>query len=104
MASRLHDHLDAAVLLGMMAAAPSQCFHRLKILDVNENERRAGTSCSAALRGGGTGDSVMDFKIAPTFAGALLKSASRQFAIVTGASTGIGLELAKCCAKMASIS
>src|SRR4051794_25143541 len=25
-------------------------------------------------------------------------SASRQFAIVTGASTGIGLELAKCCA------
>src|SRR3978361_1104865 len=26
-------------------------------------------------------------------------SASRQFAIVTGASTGIGLELAKCCAR-----
>jgi len=26
-------------------------------------------------------------------------SASRQFAIVTGASTGIGLELAKCCAQ-----
>jgi uncharacterized protein len=26
-------------------------------------------------------------------------SATRQFAIVTGASSGIGLELAKCCAK-----
>jgi short-subunit dehydrogenase len=26
-------------------------------------------------------------------------SGSRQFAIVTGASTGIGLELAKCCAR-----
>jgi NAD(P)-dependent dehydrogenase (short-subunit alcohol dehydrogenase family) len=26
-------------------------------------------------------------------------SISRQFAIVTGASTGIGLELAKCCAR-----
>jgi uncharacterized protein len=26
-------------------------------------------------------------------------SASRQFAIVTGASSGIGLELAKCCAQ-----
>src|SRR3954463_7179763 len=26
-------------------------------------------------------------------------SASRQFAVVTGASTGIGLELAKCCAR-----
>ena len=26
-------------------------------------------------------------------------SSSRQFAIVTGASTGIGLELAKCCAR-----
>jgi short-subunit dehydrogenase len=26
-------------------------------------------------------------------------SASRQFAIVTGASTGIGLELARCCAQ-----
>jgi short-subunit dehydrogenase len=26
-------------------------------------------------------------------------SATRQFAIVTGASTGIGLELAKCCAQ-----
>ena len=26
-------------------------------------------------------------------------SAARQFAVVTGASTGIGLELAKCCAR-----
>jgi short-subunit dehydrogenase len=29
----------------------------------------------------------------------VVMSASRQFAIVTGASTGIGLELAKCCAR-----
>src|SRR5437764_15128589 len=29
----------------------------------------------------------------------VVMSISRQFAIVTGASTGIGLELAKCCAR-----
>jgi short-subunit dehydrogenase len=40
----------------------------------------------------------MDFEITDIQGGSVM-SARRQFAIVTGASTGIGLELAKCCAR-----
>ena len=51
--------------------------------------------------GRGTADGGGDCKLQRVrlFPGKLAMSASRQFAIVTGASTGIGLELAKCCAR-----
>jgi uncharacterized protein len=53
-------------------------------------------------RGGGTGDPGGGYGLVILFQnrqGESPMSTSRQFAIVTGASTGIGLELAKCCAR-----
>src|SRR5215210_2773008 len=52
-------------------------------------------------RGRGTGHPRLGYglEIPEIAQGELLMSTSRQFAIVTGASTGIGLELAKCCAR-----
>jgi hypothetical protein len=55
----------------------------------------AGTNFSDALCSFGTGLISMDYREILSRSAAM----TRTFAIVTGASTGIGLELARCCAK-----
>src|SRR4051812_15909628 len=93
---RIGDGVAADVAL----AVPCQCFHRRSSPRSSPMRRSGRLSCSYRLlkrrqgtpgsgRGCQPGSHVVERAM----------SASRQFAIVTGASTGIGLELARCCAQ-----